>query len=356
MLYNKISCYLVLPSIVILLTNQSAGANGDHLLYGVQYNVKFSTLRDIFIGRGADIGLYTEYRTSGFYNGNPDFGDFSIRAELGVRNFGNWDDSPVEIGSVIKTQTAIYQNVIFGTTLETDFYRGGDFNLYNGRLDFSATARGTISGNPFTLGYGIGYGFEEGRFTASASGDLVVDDGLELGFGLDDIFGSNSEYRSRVGFRNLLPNGELGLDSNLEWDINTDGLSEIRASVSGLLRGLTPREAVEHYLGLDFEETNRRLLAIGRRLGTDIITREDLDRIGYSQIKLGLQLTYEPQVIDEDKYNVRPNIRLNKSIAQVPETSTVLSLLALGTLGAASTLKRQLKPSQSIEKETTKAS
>ncbi|WP_419546902.1 PEP-CTERM sorting domain-containing protein [Microcystis sp.] len=40
----------------------------------------------------------------------------------------------------------------------------------------------------------------------------------------------------------------------------------------------------------------------------------------------------------------------------VPEPSSILSLLALGTLGAASTLKRKLKPSQSTEKETTKVS
>ncbi len=39
-----------------------------------------------------------------------------------------------------------------------------------------------------------------------------------------------------------------------------------------------------------------------------------------------------------------------------PESSTTISLLALGTLGAASTLKRKLKPSQSTEKETTKVS
>jgi hypothetical protein len=38
----------------------------------------------------------------------------------------------------------------------------------------------------------------------------------------------------------------------------------------------------------------------------------------------------------------------------VPEPTSTLSLLALGTLGAASTLKRELKPSQSTEKETTK--
>ena len=40
--------------------------------------------------------------------------------------------------------------------------------------------------------------------------------------------------------------------------------------------------------------------------------------------------------------------------AMVPESTSTLSLLALGTLGAASTLKRKLKPSKSTKKETTK--
>lgn len=40
----------------------------------------------------------------------------------------------------------------------------------------------------------------------------------------------------------------------------------------------------------------------------------------------------------------------------VPEPTSTISFLALGTLGAASTLKRKLKPSKSSEKETTKVS
>jgi hypothetical protein len=40
----------------------------------------------------------------------------------------------------------------------------------------------------------------------------------------------------------------------------------------------------------------------------------------------------------------------------VPESSSTLSLLALGTLGAASILKRKLKPTKSTKKETTKVS
>jgi hypothetical protein len=44
----------------------------------------------------------------------------------------------------------------------------------------------------------------------------------------------------------------------------------------------------------------------------------------------------------------------NQCNATVPEPTSTLSLLALRTLGAVSTLKRKLKPSQFTEKETTK--
>jgi hypothetical protein len=47
-------------------------------------------------------------------------------------------------------------------------------------------------------------------------------------------------------------------------------------------------------------------------------------------------------------------VRIEGRHTTVPEPTSTLSLLALGTLGAASTLKRKLKPSQSTEKETTK--
>lgn len=44
----------------------------------------------------------------------------------------------------------------------------------------------------------------------------------------------------------------------------------------------------------------------------------------------------------------------NQCDQTVPEPTSTLGILVLGTLGAASTLKRKLKPSKSIEKETTK--
>ncbi|MCU7246100.1 MAG: PEP-CTERM sorting domain-containing protein [Microcystis aeruginosa WS75] len=50
------------------------------------------------------------------------------------------------------------------------------------------------------------------------------------------------------------------------------------------------------------------------------------------------------------------NTFTNTGTMLVPEPTSTLSLLALGTLGAASTLKRQLKSSKSSEKETTKVS
>ncbi|TRU82686.1 MAG: PEP-CTERM sorting domain-containing protein [Microcystis novacekii Mn_MB_F_20050700_S1] len=43
-----------------------------------------------------------------------------------------------------------------------------------------------------------------------------------------------------------------------------------------------------------------------------------------------------------------------QQVQPTPEPTNLLGLIALGTLGAASTLKRQLKPSKSTEKEITK--
>jgi hypothetical protein len=50
----------------------------------------------------------------------------------------------------------------------------------------------------------------------------------------------------------------------------------------------------------------------------------------------------------------RTDIHRWSVVVSTPETSSVTGLLALGTLGAASTLKRKLKSSKSTEKETTK--
>ena len=49
-----------------------------------------------------------------------------------------------------------------------------------------------------------------------------------------------------------------------------------------------------------------------------------------------------------------PNFQFQVVPTSVPEPSSIIGLAALGTLGAASTLKRQLKPPKSTEKETTK--
>ena len=55
--------------------------------------------------------------------------------------------------------------------------------------------------------------------------------------------------------------------------------------------------------------------------------------------------------VDDLQFAVRPTFA-----TRVPEPTSTLSLLTLGTLGAASTLKRKLKPSKLTEKETTKVS
>ena len=61
----------------------------------------------------------------------------------------------------------------------------------------------------------------------------------------------------------------------------------------------------------------------------------------------------EPLAYNFTKWNYRL-VAEHKGVPQVPEPTSTISLLALGTLGAASTLKRQLKSSKSTGKETTK--
>jgi hypothetical protein len=62
--------------------------------------------------------------------------------------------------------------------------------------------------------------------------------------------------------------------------------------------------------------------------------------------------------VDWIKIQEVPGIQISAEITAqpVPESSSTLGLLALATLGAASTLKRKLKPYKSTEKDTTKNS
>jgi hypothetical protein len=61
-----------------------------------------------------------------------------------------------------------------------------------------------------------------------------------------------------------------------------------------------------------------------------------------------------PSITGSSNGRFGPNFQFQVISTSVPEPTSTLGFLALGTLGAASTLKRQLKPSKSAEKETTK--
>jgi hypothetical protein len=61
-----------------------------------------------------------------------------------------------------------------------------------------------------------------------------------------------------------------------------------------------------------------------------------------------------PSITGNGNGRFGPNFQFQVVSTPVPEPTSILSLLSLGTLGAASTLNRKLKPSQSTEKETTK--
>ena len=100
--------------------------------------------------------------------------------------------------------------------------------------------------------------------------------------------------------------------------------------------------------------------SVAPRLDDELYTLKPFLNVGDTQIRidstnpsnddniffLGVNLTAKANVCVDD-----PDLCKSQT---VPEPNSTLGFFALGTLGAASTLKRKLKPSQSTEKETTK--
>ncbi|WP_287662350.1 PEP-CTERM sorting domain-containing protein [Microcystis sp. M049S2] len=67
------------------------------------------------------------------------------------------------------------------------------------------------------------------------------------------------------------------------------------------------------------------------------------------------QLSYKT-IVGAGGLNKNQGLRFTATGVHTPEPGSILGLLGLGTLGAASTIKRKLKPSKSSEKETTQVS
>jgi hypothetical protein len=78
------------------------------------------------------------------------------------------------------------------------------------------------------------------------------------------------------------------------------------------------------------------------------------DSIGMTADIRGVGFTAADVFTDTRLQNPQSSAFTVFKVVPIPEPSSTLALLALGTLGAASTLKRKLKPSKSSEKETTK--
>ena len=103
----------------------------------------------------------------------------------------------------------------------------------------------------------------------------------------------------------------------------------------------------------DFSWTNTANKAVGIGFLPYTGTLNVSTKFGFGSGTLGdfitlfSQLHISGSLIQPTTVNIRYTV-------PVPDPSTILSLLTLGTLGTASTLKRKLKPSKSTEKEKTK--
>lgn len=139
-----------------------------------------------------------------------------------------------------------------------------------------------------------------------------------------DSSGNPSTFSTSIGF--LTPLDDISINSFLSF-------SEIGGS------------SIDDWLSSIFNDLKTQLpISYQPNLSLDLTT----DEITFQFPENAITGFIENGTTDIDG---EPSVEMEVA---VPEPTSILSLLALGTLGAASTLKRKLKPFKSIENETTK--
>jgi len=152
--------------------------------------------------------------------------------------------------------------------------------------------------------------------------------------------------------------GSLDISYNFTWDsgrfLNDPGELDIQEIIDNVDFG----EADSITCTISFAICNVSYLGLPldkRGVLTSILSRvlPYLNNDGESDFDLKI---FSAKVNGVDVINKFGQIFQEAEVQPTPETTSTIGFLALGTLGAASTLKRQLKSSKSSEKETTKVS
>jgi hypothetical protein len=191
-------------------------------------------------------------------------------------------------------------------------------------------------------------------FFLPSGNQLDKDDILEFEIGNNkpltfDIFADTTNYvvpfqnAAFIGFDIQIQNDEGEYTFGLE-NINTFNFDLLKGPVQliNTINGTTVTPGIEPHNGVsDFGITLTKISffdANNNFIGNDAVNKFDAPGLNI----LGQKGIEYNQVVELQK--------------RIPEPSSILGLLALGTVGAASTLKCKLKPSKSADKELEKVS
>ncbi|WP_293070974.1 PEP-CTERM sorting domain-containing protein [Okeania sp. SIO2B3] len=332
---------LTFATAILIFAVQTAKANASDVTISIDFATLFKSFPDFIHGNGLDIGLTVEY--------DIDEGGLNIGANYRIEDFGAWNTNPLIPNSVnqeLYVQTALYETVTANAVLATSLFNSlldDGLGFYDTSVTLSLIGTGTINGKPFSLTPSVSYRVEDEKLVASVSGTYNFDLSNRVGFTVGDLFSENTSGELTLRADRLLENGDLEIDGEARWRVN-NGESSFRFELDGRFTGLDAGR-VSDIFGIREEIED-----IGKEIGEDDIGLEEL--VPAIKLEFGLQ----PNTVGANSYDVDANIRVEKVSQTAPEPTSVFGLLTLGTLGAASTLKRKLKSSKSTDKELEKAS
>ncbi len=265
--------------------------------------------------------------------------------------------TPVQATLLSNSDTALVLNATIpdgDLFLLSEFFgfQANEFFDYKFDIDntgWSATLSGVYLGKNLNITYsGDTSTFPSGNITWTTSGffgsDTWSGNGTALitdtGIGFDIDFDSSLTVGTNLGAFNQQIN--VLVDSSVITPVETFGTTTVNGTVVPVptqRTWLVPKKPkVGDKVFNDYEKDGKLIIE-------SCYTIKQIN--GERQINGEGQITGEGQI----GYGSTPPSQVCK---KVPESSPTLNLLALGTLGAASTLKRKLKPSKSTEKKTTK--
>ena len=162
---------------------------------------------------------------------------------------------------------------------------------------------------------------------------------------------SNNDGKGVLSLTILTRNFDVIPKSKIFLTLNVNGQFQ---SLTNQALTITPSISALNNVGGDPYITYSLPVAVGVK-GNLIFNKTEQSAIETTQG--GLELFGNFEIAGPNGFGVQftfPN-SIDASVS-APEPTSALGLLVLGTLGAASTLKRKLKPSKTSEKETTKVS